>query len=471
MTPFHDTLHRIVTSAETRSNTITDGQATYKYGELPALLEEVERYLRERGIGSTACLAVECGNSLPGALLLIALLRNGNSFILMPPAANGELKPTPHFCSDRVTVLPAQPGDGALPSPVRSLQAEPNPHHNGRLPEPGRLYLRTSGSMGASKIVVHTHERLIGNAGNCVLKYGFSPASRAVIPVPIAHMYGFGAEFLPAILTGASIDLQEKTNLLKYLDREKRFQPTIAFITPAICDMLLKAYKAPRAHYAAMVTSGQRIADDRFRALDAYVGGRLVNQYGSTEMGATAACDPDDGLDRKATTIGEPMPGVQLRVDASNSELCCSHPYGFEGYVDEAGEWLRRAASDGWYRTGDLAAVQPDGFIAVLGRADASVNRSGYLVLLSDIERVMEKLDAVGELAVVAGKNEGKQGLRIAAFCVPRSGMLLDGAQIRRRCFELLPHYAIPDEVRIIDKLPALPSGKVDRQTLAALVG
>ena len=80
-------------------------------------------------------------------------------------------------------------------------------------------------------------------------------------------------------------------------------------------------------------------------------------------------------------------------------------------------------------------------------------------------------MEAVGEIAVVAGTSEGNQGQRIAAFCVARSGMMLDGVKLRQRCFEVLPHYAIPDEVRVIDKMPALPSGKVDRQTLAEMVG
>jgi acyl-coenzyme A synthetase/AMP-(fatty) acid ligase len=466
-----DRIFREVTgSADSRHNILTDGQSTCIYGELPGLLDQVRARVRESGIGPEDCIAVECSNSVPGALLLLALLRDGASFIVTPPATNSqELKPTPHFCRFRVTILPAP----------ESLRVEANPNYNGRAAAPARMYLRTSGSMGASKIVSHTHERLVGNALNCVRKYGFNPSSRAVVPVPIAHMYGFGAEFLPAILAGASIDLQDRTNLLKYLDREKRFQPTIAFVTPAVCDMLRKGFKTPRTTYQVMVTSGQRISEELFRALDPLVGGRLVNQYGSTEMGATAACDPGDPLDRRATAIGRPMDGVALRIDASPEEpgsgagsglLFCRHPYGFEGYLDEDGDWISQAPSDGWYRTGDLVTTLPDGAIAVLGRADASVNRSGYLVLLSDIERIIENLEAVGEVAVVVGRGETRQGQRIAAFCVARPGAALDGSHVRQRCFDVLPPYAIPDEVRVIEELPKLASGKPDRQSLAALV-
>jgi acyl-coenzyme A synthetase/AMP-(fatty) acid ligase len=475
---FRNIIDQVAISGQTRHNSLSDGEFTCTYGETPALLNAIERYLTEQGVESGARVAVECVNSLAGALLMLTLLRKGGSFALTPAASGAmELKPAPRFCSHRLTVTPSPPSAGSS-WPTGSVRVAWNPEYNGAPVVREKVYLRTSGSMGTSKIVVHAHEKLIGNARNCAGKYGFSSSTRAAVPAPIAHMYGFGAEFLPAVMSGASIDLQEKTNLLKYLDRERRFQPTIAFATPAICEMLLKGYKSPRTHYAAFVTSGQRIGEELFRAFDPWVSGRLINQYGSTEMGAIAACDPGDPVDRRATTIGTPMPGVQLRLEmpmdeaqacGSAGELHCNHPFGYEGYVDEDGDLLWPPPPDGWYRTGDLAIRHPDGSLVVTGRADASVNRSGYLVNLSDIEQMMEKLETLAGVAVVAGSGEGRQGQRIAAFCVARPGVPLDGAQVRQRCFDLLPHYAIPDEVRVIETLPLLPSGKIDRRMLEAL--
>jgi acyl-coenzyme A synthetase/AMP-(fatty) acid ligase len=480
MTSFATVLDQLAASPAARDNTIGDGQVTCTYGELPGLLDQIDVVLAEQGIDLNSSVGIECANTLPAALLLLTFMRKGISYAMVPTAAiNNELKPLPRFCHCRLSVSPVSTRDASPFAPQRSLRVESNPVYNGRPASPSKLYLRTSGSMGASKIVVHDHQRLLGNARNCVLKYGFNAESRAAIPVPIAHMYGFGAEFLPAILTGAAIDLQDKTNLLKYLDREKNFQPTIVFATPAICEMLLKGYKTARNCYRVFVTSGQRIGEELFRAFDPLVSGRLINQYGSTELGATAACDPDDPLDTRATTIGKPMADVQLRLSAREEnagdsavagELYCRHPYGFEGYVDEDGEWLQQACPDGWYRTGDLASTQPDGSLAVTGRADASVNRRGYLVLLSDIERIMEGLDDLSEVVVVAGKDESRQGQQIAAFCVLRPGAALDAEQLRRQCFDVLPHYAIPDQVHVTGTLPVLPSGKVDRQNLVARI-
>jgi acyl-coenzyme A synthetase/AMP-(fatty) acid ligase len=296
-------------------------------------------------------------------------------------------------------------------------------------------------------------------------------------------MYGLGAEFLPAVLVGASIDLQDRTNLLKYLEREKHFQPTIAFVTPTICDMLLKGFRRPRTNYKVIVTSGQRIGETLFRAFDERVNGCLVNQYGSSEMGAIAACDPGDPLDLKATTIGRPMSGVQLSiyersdgatgVDDGTGELHCQHPYGFLGYVDEAGSWLYQATPDQWYSTSDLARPLSDGSIQVVGRAGNSVNRRGYLVQFAEIEQQMEKMTVVEQAIVVraagTAAQEDKSGERIAAFCVLNPAAGLTTAQLRQDCFDRLPNYAIPDDIFIMETLPLLPSGKVDRQALVAI--
>jgi len=150
------------------------------------------------------------------------------------------------------------------------------------------------------------------------------------------------------------------------------------------------------------------------------------------------------------------MAGVQLRIqpegDSSRSgtgQLYCRHPYGFEGYLDENGDELSRMDPDSWYATGDMAVTHPDGSISVLGRADASVNRSGYLVRLHEIEQILEAMESVGEVAVVAGVDETKRGQRISAFCVLRPGALLDSVQIQRRCSDLLPPYAIPTTFRL----------------------
>ncbi|MGI9214060.1 MAG: class I adenylate-forming enzyme family protein [Methylococcaceae bacterium] len=462
---------------------LTDGQSTCYYPDILRLLNLLDVYLHEQGITYEDCIALECNNTVPGALSILLMLYRSQGFVLLPPSENKEevsrLKPIPRFCTWRIRILPIPKDQTAdwMNDPGRYLSLEKcSPAENShRLADDeiqGRLFLRTSGSMGAAKLVVHTHERLLGNADNVRKKYGFTADDRATIPVPIFHMYGMGAEFLPALLAGASMDLQENTNLLKYLDRERRFKPTIAFITPNLCEMLLQGKRTPTP-YKIMVVSGQRFREDLFQAFDPLCGGRLVNQYGSSEMGATAACDPDDSFDLRLSTIGKPMPGVELRLDEVTEgvgKLRCRHPFGYLGYMDDNGTWLKK--SDEWHDTGDIGRLDDKGFIEVLGRADDSINRSGYLVLLADIERQIGTITGVAMVTVLATQNvERIHGQQIVAFCQPDAGVSLDIKWMRSVLEQTMPRYAIPDQIHILDEVPLLPSGKIDRQTLLKSIG
>jgi acyl-coenzyme A synthetase/AMP-(fatty) acid ligase len=395
---------------------------------------------------------------------VLALMRQGSSFILAPHTAAADIKPVPLFCRWKISV-----GEGALPPDPAFITVTLNPAWSGGTMPSGRFMLRTSGSMGVSKIVVHSHAGMVGNALNCVARYDFRADSRCSIPVPIAHMYGGGAALLPAILAGASVDVIDKPNILSLLDHEKRFRPTIAFVTPTICDMLIKGYKTPRDMFHVVVTSGQRIGDETFIAFDRAISGRLVNQYGSSEMGATAACRPDDSFDQRFRSIGQPMDGVRLEIEGGDrGELLVHHPFGYQGYLDDSGTWLRTATPGAPFVTGDVAERDGDGAIRVVGRSGSSVNRDGYLVVLEEIERLMETLPDVASVVVIATGGGTARGERLAAFCVRAEGSAADGPSIRAQCFDIMPRYALPDDVHVLDSLPLLPSGKVDRRALAA---
>lgn len=466
---------RLVRSGAWQTNILTDGQHTVTYGELPARLAAYHAFFVRQGIGPGECLAVECPNTVAGALLILYLLQEEISFVLLPPSEQTEAsvwKPVPRFCHARLVVERSATGDPL----TGCLRLETNPAYAppvaSELAQQSHLFLRTSGSMGASKLVVHSHAALIANAQGCVEQYGYTAEDRMTIPVPIAHMYGLGVGFLPAILAGASIDLQDRTNLLRFLAHEKRFQPTVTCVTPTLCAMLLKGFKTPR-RYRLAVTATQRIGEAAFRAFDDAIGGTFVNQYGSSEMGAIAVCQPDDEPGLKANSIGRPFPGVRLEVrdaglengDAGVGELYCQHPAAFLGYVDEAGDWLYRHPSAGWYGSGDLARALPDDCFQITGRSGNSMNRRGHLVQFAEIERLMEQVAGL-EQVVVVGHSESET---LLAFCVTSVQNGVTGGQIRERCFGLLPAYAIPDDVRLLERLPLLPSGKVDRQALARL--
>lgn len=472
MMTFEQIINHLTTSTKTQDYYLQDGQIKISYQALRPFFEQLDHYFAASQITPADCLTLECPNTVPGAITLVYLLSRGYGLMLTPPAgpkeAALELKPLPQFSRYRLRLNPTTSLE-----PAKFLAVTENEAYQPSLqPTEGKLFLRTSGSMGISKIVVHQQTKLVGNAQNCQERFRITSADRVTLPVPIFHMYGLGAGFLPAVMAGASIDLQENTNILKYLPREQQFDPTIAFFTPSLCEMLLKGKKNPRP-YKTVVTAGARINETLFREFAARFGG-LVNLYGSTEMGAVAAAEPDDPIDIRATTIGKPMNNVCLELRSSEEEvsskgeLYCQHAYGFEEYINEAGQHLSRA--ERWYQTGDLAERLPDGLIKVLGRLGNSINRRGYLILFSDVERAMEKIAELEQVVVVRGKQETDQGVQLVAFCVLKRGATLNEAELRQRCFDYLPKYAIPDNIYLLKTLPTLASGKINRRALAEIL-
>lgn len=462
-----------------QANVLTDGQFGCTYGEMQAIFAGLHDYFAQRDIGTGDCLALACENSLPCALVLLYLLEGGYSFLLVPKATNVDPSAedrAPSFCRYRLTTSTLPTGQVVLSNPEQFLQIGENEVCNGATSNGiPHLYLRTSGSTGTPKQAAYTHTALRGNILNCVERLQLRGTDRIAIPVPISHMFGLGAAFLPGVAAGAAIDLQKGANLLRYLEHEREFVPNVAFMTPTFGETLLKGRLAPRT-YRVTVMAGDRIREHVFDRYE-HLFGCLVQLYGSTELGAVAVSSPGDPRELREHTVGKPLANVQLRlehVEATEQpgigELWCKHANGFAGYAGANGVPTGQTDRDVWFPTQDLGRILPDGRLQVLGRADHSVKRSGLLVLFADVEKAMATIPGIETVAVVP-RGEGRYGKRLVAFCVPAPGASLTATDIRAACFARLVKRAIPETVVVIKALPLLPNGKVDRQTLISLAG
>lgn len=474
----------------TPNSTLTDGHLTCSYADLALIFEALHRYLGQQGVHPQEPIIVECDNSVASAVVILGLLHHGYSFLPMPQGQRSGLgedpvalqKLFPHFCPHLVT--PARVNAAGEPVDLlrveQYLNLQPNPAALPGLDLGDRgdrkLYMRTSGSTGTPKVVMHSHDRLATNVQACVDRLHLSPNDRIALPVPLFHMYGLGAGFLPGIKAGASIDLQQGANLLRYLQREQSFNPNVTFLTPIFCETLLKGRRSDRP-YRITVAAGDRVREETFSPYESRFG-CLVKLYGSTEMGALSASSPTDSPEARLQTVGQPMADVEFCLKEPETltaedrakgigELWCRRTAGFEGYLDWHGQPLDLGQWDqsGWFRTKDLGRLWPDGGVEVLGRCDHSVNRDGLLVFFADVERALESLDAV-ETAVVVSKGESQRGKNLTAYCVLSAGATADATTLRQQCFDTVTQRAVPDHIVVVQTLPLLANGKVDRQAL-----
>jgi acyl-CoA synthetase (AMP-forming)/AMP-acid ligase II len=485
---------------------LSDGRQELGWADVLTAITAIDRWLTARGIAADAPVALEAANTLAGALSVLALLHRGSTFVLVPhPGPHAAAPVLPRFVTHRLRVVhPSQvspAGDPlALDRPgsflaVHAAEAT-HPLASGAPLRRHHLILRTSGSLAEPKWVVHTHAGMWANACNVVDRVGLATSDRVLMPVPLAHAYGLGACFLPALAAGACVDLLEGTNLVRFLERERVFRPTIAYLTPTLCAMAVRP-RDPPDHYRHIVLAGDKLpaalrtqAEAMFR--------RVINLYGSTEMGAVCAGDARSPHAASAVTVGPPLPGVrmqiaphaigelgelgelglgdaQLPVDGTPGgevgELLCAYAHLCVGYVDLLGTPIAfdSPAHAGWYATRDLARIHADGAVEVLGRIDHATNRDGHLVMLGEIERVLARLPDVASAAVVLGA-ASLRGRRLIGFVTAQADRALDVAHLRRAALERLPGYAVPDELRVLPALPQLATGKLDRRALTHLI-
>lgn len=485
------------------SQLITDGQVILPTTQLSNLFFKLDQVFECQGVKVSDSVIFECSNTVRNAVVLLYLLDREYSFLLVPQSVEADKPIYPTFFPHLLKTLdldPALPMDPSLGDPADFLHILPNPEFQSSQvtgealqtqdPEVPKIYLRTSGSTGTPKLVVHHQARFWNNVKGCSERLQLNANDRVAIPVPLFHMYGLGAAFLPSLLTGASVDLQKGANLLRYIQREQQFDPTVAFLTPVFCKMLLQGRRSSRP-YRFTVVAGDRVQSETFDQYEAKFG-CLVRLYGSTEMGVMAAASPDDTVEMRSTFVGLPLKGVSFKLETPQEdvpaemdgvgELWCQNQSGFEGYVDREGhpvltdslqleaspadpEKETRSPALPWFRTKDFAQIGSEGRVMVIGRCDHSVNRDGLLVFFSDVERAIDSLETI-ERSVVVTKGESSRGKGLVAYCVPTKGSSPTEADIRSHCFDRLPKRAIPDAIVLLETLPLLPNGKIDRQTL-----
>lgn len=469
------------------SSALADPYHQCRYPDIIGFLQILQTFLTSQGVQPCDCITVELNNSVRAALTALALLDAGYSMITMPVSGQGARGggnevPSPRFSK---WIIGVRTEKGAAKAPLTDpeqylfVQANPafQPSNARPLASAPNLFFRTSGSLGDPKLAMHSHARFRRNVLNARSQVRLRSDYRIALPTPIFHLYGLGVGFLAGFASGASIDFQERGNLLRFLEREEDFNPNVAFVTPSFCEALLMGRKTPR-RYELMITSGDKISDSVFHRSEK-MHGPMINSYGSTEMGSVSTGNLEMSSEIRCRSVGVPYPGVSYRIapiavnptdDANVGELQLKYDYGFEGYVDLSGNPLTPPSSfdDGWYRTGDLAALGEHGTLEVLGRCDLSINRNGVLLPFADVENRLREIDGVSETAVAAGA-DGIRGRALVAFVVLARGEEASGGELRARYAERAPAYAVLDAVHIVETLPKLASGKIDRRALARL--
>ncbi len=450
---------------------VSDASEEIGRDELARRVQSVKERIRDEGLaGARLCLVLDAG--LGSMAALIAVLEMGARAAMILKPGPKEQPEWPAFCD--AVLLPPEAG-----APIDDMQVlRQDAGEDPGLGDVGRIWLRSSGTTGTPKWVMHETGSYYRNARAMEARLKLAAEDRVMIPVPINHGYGLGAAFIPSVQAGAAIRLVARGNPLMIFQAQRSFEPTVMYLVPSQCRSIMAlGRKAGRARL--IVVAGDRLTAEEAAAFEADHG-QLVNHYGSTELGAVTAGVPDGPAELRHLTAGPPMDGVRLAIEhqaqpdpaAEGAEpMRLIHPAALMGYTDPATGALVTHAPEVW-STGDLVRVHEDSdggsWVEVMGRFDHAVKRDGLLVHLGQIEGSLSRAKGVA-LSAVAPVGQSRRGIGLSAFVTLSRPGAATIEEMLSHCRNDLPPRAVPDHLHILDEMPMLSSGKVDRRRLSEI--
>jgi acyl-CoA synthetase (AMP-forming)/AMP-acid ligase II len=279
--------------------------------------------------------------------------------------------------------------------------------------------------------------------------------------VPIPHAFGL-TSMLSTIAAGAEGILVESTfSPAPLLSALETGSATVLHGSPTLFRALLKARPEGIPGIRTGLVAGAPCPPDLLEQLDER-GARILNCYGLTETGAVTCCLADDAPERRFETCGRAAPSYELRVH--DEELEVRGPHLTPGYYRRPDE-TARAFRDGWFATGDLAAIE-DGYLRIVGRAKEIVHVGGFNVVPAEVEGLLLAHPDVASAAVLGVPDE-RMGEALIAFVAARPGVELEPADLMAFARSRVAGYKVPYAIEILPELPLLASGKPDRNALA----
>ena len=251
------------------------------------------------------------------------------------------------------------------------------------------------------------------------------------------------------------------------LQEIERGRASVLHGSPALFAALLKTRPSVLRGLRTGFVAGARCPGELLEELDR-IGVCVLNLYGLTETGAVSSCRPDDPPETRYTTVGVPLPGIDVRIEdrGGNGELQVRGATVTKCYHGQP-EQTAAAFDEGWFRTGDIASIDDAGHVRISGRTREIVHVGGFSVYPAEVEGALLTHPDV-ERAVVVGVPHVELGETVEAYVVPRPGAEVTPVGLLGFARERIAGYKLPYAIHIVDELPTLASGKPDRRALTA---
>ncbi|MBA3558957.1 MAG: AMP-binding protein [Gemmatimonadaceae bacterium] len=456
------------------------------FGQVEARANQMAHELCARGLTQGDRLCVHLANRIEFIDLFLACVRLGVIFVPMNALyRERELRHIVSDCDPKAVVMSrgsdAVYPDGAVLWPVEDLIEDATKRPTTRLLVPldgdaPAIIVYTSGTTGAAKGAVLSHNNLAANGVNLVSCWRITDADRYLAVLPLFHVHGLGNGLHCWLISGCRMRLAERFDQRTAGSLFAEFAPTLFFGVPTMYVRLLDAAvisdgdaKAIGSRARLFVSGSAPLPAHVLEAFRERYGHTILERYGMSES-LMIISNPYEG-ERRAGTVGFPLPGVSVRLvdtddarvaDGDVGEVQVQSPAQCGGYWRRADATVA-AFTDGWFRTGDLAVRSADGYYTLRGRRGDMIISGGFNIYPREIEELLLEDSRVREAAVVGAAHPVRGEIVIAYIVAEES---LDDAVLAERCRAQLASFKAPHAFIRVDALPRTALGKVQKHLL-----
>ena len=481
-------------AARDTASIIDSGERRVSAAQLDAAVAQYANALCALGLRPGDRIAVQVEKSFENVVLYLASLRVGAVYLplntayqaaeiqyflgdasprvfVADPARETELRNVAAAAGVGSTVTLGAQADGSLVplAAAQSLKSAVQRRDDDDL----AVICYTSGTTGRSKGAMITHGNLISNASSLIAAWNFTSTDVLLHALPLYHIHGLFVALHCSLLSGARILLEPRFDARSALQSLKR--ATVMMGVPTFYTRLLAEPALDRdtvKNVRLFISGSAPLLAETFSAFEQRTGQRILERYGMTETGMIAS-NPLHG-ERRAGTVGPPLPGVSVRIVGEWREVLqqdkvgmveVSGPNVFKGYWNMPEKTAAEIRDDGYFITGDLGQLEADGYLRLIGRAKDLIISGGLNVYPKEIEDAIDALHGVVESAVFAIPHPDF-GEAVAAAVTLQAGAQLAPAEIISALRAQLAAFKTPKRIYILDELPRNAMGKVQKAKL-----
>jgi len=324
------------------------------------------------------------------------------------------------------------------------------------------LIVYTSGTTGKPKGAVLTQGALLWNGFNSIHAHDLRQGDHVLTALPMFHVGGLNNQTIPALLAGATVTLHRRFDPGQWLADMAKLGPTLSLLVPATMQAVISHPEWAQTDLSSlrMLNCGSMVVPDSLiRAFHAR--GIPVGQiYGCTETAPIATVLLKEDAERKLGSAGKAAPHCEVKL--VEGEVWVRGPNVMRAYWNDPKATAAALTPDGWFRTGDLARIDDEGFYWIMGRSKDVIISGGENVYPAELENVLADCPAIAEAAVI-GVEDPKWGEAACAVVVRGPGSGISEQEVLDLFKDRLARYKHPRRVVFLDSLPKNAMGKVQK--------